>query len=94
MQIDRIKIISSLQSKGFVKNNNDHKYYIYYSTNGKKTIVKTMVSHGSSYKTIGTELIKKMARQCMLTKDEFVNLVECPLSRKKYERILESKKVI
>ena len=33
-------------------------------------------------------LLSEMARQCKLTKGQFVELVDCPLSRAEYEQVL------
>jgi hypothetical protein len=30
-----------------------------------------------------------MARQCSLTKKQFLDLLDCPLSREEYEKLLE-----
>lgn len=39
------KIINSLTAKGFMPQNGDHKYLLFF-VNGKKTRIKTKVSHG------------------------------------------------
>ena len=38
-------------------------------------------------KVIPDNLISQMAKQCKLTKQQFVNLVDCPLSRDQYENV-------
>ncbi|SHL33518.1 hypothetical protein SAMN02745216_05029 [Desulfatibacillum alkenivorans DSM 16219] len=93
--MDKRSVEKGLQKKGFVKDGGDHHYFVYFSMEGKKTPVKTKTSHGSSkYKTLGAPLIAQMARQCKLTKQEFTDLIECPLSQKKYEEQLLDQEII
>lgn len=87
MTRERSDIEASLLKKGFKKDDSNHHYYIYWNLNGKKTIRKTMMSHGSSYKTIGDSLLAQMAKQTGLTKQKFLELVDCPLDQAGYERI-------
>ena len=85
MQRDRVDVISSLERKGFQKDGGDHEYFIYFNTDGKKTMKKTKVSRGSSYKNIGDDLLGKMSKQVGLTKKLFLDLVDCSLTRSQYE---------
>lgn len=73
--------------KGFKKDDGNHHYYIYWNLSGKKTIRKTMMSHGSAYKTIGDPLLALMAKPTGLTKQKFLELVDCPLDQAGYESI-------
>lgn len=82
----RDDIDAALQRKGFRKDEGDHHYYIYWNLSGKKTIKKTKMSHGSSYKTIGDPLLGAMARQVGLTKKSFLELVDCTLDQAEYEK--------
>jgi hypothetical protein len=92
MQRDKRKIESSLQSKGFKQDNKDHHYFLYWTLDGKLTTIKTKTSHSSSkYKTISDPLIGIMAKQCYLEKNDFLDLVDCPLKQKDYEIILKDK---
>ena len=93
MQRDQSDIEKGLMNKGFLKSNGDHHYFHYHDvTEGKKTRVFTKTSHGN--KEVGDPLISKMAKQCGLTKAEFLNLVDCPLQRVEYERLLIDRKKI
>ncbi len=74
-----------LKNKGFVVADSHHHYFIYYSIDGKKTTVKTKTSHG--HREISDGLIAKMARQVKVSRSEFLDLIDCPLSRKDYEKI-------
>ena len=47
------------------------------------------VNRGESY--CGTKYLITMARQLGLKRDEFVQLVECPLSRGEYEKLLRER---
>jgi len=85
MPRDRDNIVDSLVRKGFKKDGGDHEYFIYYNKQGKKTMKKTKVSRGSSYKTIGDKLLSKMAKQVGLTNPLFLKFVDCSLDRDAYE---------
>lgn len=89
MQRDRRDVQQSLSRKGFEEcQSPHHTHYIYYTAGGQKTPVKTRVSRGSNYKSLGDDLLGQMAKQCKLTKADFINLVDCPLSREEYEKRL------
>ncbi len=93
-QRDRSIIKSALSNKGFQEKGGDHDFYIYYSKQGKKTIIKTKLSRGSNYKTYTDSLLACMASQCKLTKGEFLRLIDCTLSRDDYDSILSSKNLV
>lgn len=80
-------IVSSLTSKGFREVDGDHKRLVYYS-GGKKTEVRTKVSHSS--RDVGEDLIHQMAKQTRLSKPEFVDLVECTMAGDVYREKLRS----
>jgi hypothetical protein len=88
MPLERRDVETALQNKGFVLNSGDHSFSTYYTQTGQKTSVWTKTSHGSSHKTLGDYLLSKMAKQCCLTKGQFTQLVECPLTRDLFEDIL------
>lgn len=52
----------------------------------------TKLSHGKS--EISDPLIVLMAKQVNLSKNQFMDLVNCPLSKEEYESILESKNLL
>jgi hypothetical protein len=84
---DKNTISGSLQKKGFIldKRHDDHKYFYYHSKSGKKTEVFTKISHGTKYKVIGDNLLALMSKQCKLSKSEFLDLIDCPLTQDLYE---------
>jgi hypothetical protein len=94
MQRDTRKIEASLESKGFERSERDHSYFLYRTTSGKKTTAKTKTSHTPKMKSIGDDLLGRMAKQCCLTKSQFLDLVDCPLDRHGYEAILESQNLL
>ncbi|MFK5597938.1 hypothetical protein ACFZ8E_13110 [Methylobacterium sp. HMF5984] len=85
MMRERVAIVDALERKGFKCRGGDHEYYIYHNLDGKKTMYKTKVSRGTSYKNIGDDLIGKMARQVGLNKKLFLELVDCTLDQKQYD---------
>jgi len=91
MILSKRLVISGLKKKGFENESGDHKYFVYHTTAGMLTHVKTKVSHGSE-KDISPNLITEMRRQCQLDSTaDFVNLIRCPLKREEYENILREK---
>jgi hypothetical protein len=85
MPLERNTVATALTSKGFKLAEGDHTFFIYYSEAGKKSPVRTKMSHGSGHKDIADNLVSQMAKQCRLTTKEFKDLVACPLSRREYE---------
>ncbi len=78
------KIKNALKKKGFKeRRDSDHIYYRLYR-DGKRTKTWTRVSHGSGGKEIGNPLLNDMAKQLGITKSEFMDLIECPLSKEGY----------
>lgn len=90
----KAKVISGLTSKGFVEKPGDHIILVYYSTSGEKTNVRTMASHSPKMKDIPDPLIAQMARQCKLSKSEFLDVVDCPMSRSELEDVLRERGII
>ncbi|MDR1019488.1 MAG: hypothetical protein LBL73_01920 [Synergistaceae bacterium] len=88
MALDKSKIRRNLKRKGFRERQSDHLYLNYETSDGKLSDISTKISHGSA-KDIGDSLVSEMARQCRIKKTEFVDLINCSLSRKQYEKILE-----
>jgi predicted RNA binding protein YcfA (HicA-like mRNA interferase family) len=90
MVIDKKETVRNLKRKGFVESSSksDDHIYLEYIHNGK-LILYTKVSHGSS-KDIGIPLLKQMAQQCKLSKNDFTNLAKCPLSADAYLQIIDN----
>lgn len=88
--LDPKKTYRNLKKKGFKDSetkSDDHKYLELFYNN--KLVLYTKISHGN--KELGNHLIKQMAVQCHLDKDEFMDLSNCPLSKEDYLEILEKK---
>ncbi len=84
MVLNSNKAYKNLKKKGFedsTDHSNDHKY-LEFHYNGKM-ILYTKLSHGSK-KDLDNYLIKQMSTQCKLSKQDFADLVNCPLSTEKY----------
>lgn len=91
--LDAKKTYKNLRKKGFLDSPSksiDHKYLEFYH-NGK-LILYTKISHGE--KDLDDYLIKQMALQCKLGKQDFLNLANCPLSETDYLGILAEKEYI
>ena len=88
--LDPVKTYKNLKKKGFVDSttkSDDHKY-LEFAYNGKY-VLHTKLSHNK--KDIDDHLIRQMSTQCKLSKSEFLDLVNCPLSKEGFIEILESK---
>ena len=93
MIIKTRKIDSALIRKGFVKKEKrDHIYYILY-VNGKKTQIRTKLSHSS--KEYNDGLLSAIRKQLKFnSKKELENFINCPLSEEEYISMLMDKSVI
>ena len=80
-------VAKALISKGFKEFQGNHRFFIFYTSDDKKSVIQTMISHGSS-QSIGPSLLSKMAKQCKLSNPEFLELVDCPMNRTRYEATL------
>ncbi len=82
------EIRRALESKGFRLENSHHKYY-YFFADGKKSAIRTKLSHSSGDLPDG--LCAAMARQLQLDRSDFQRLIECSLGHEGYLAILLSK---
>ncbi|MEI6415037.1 MAG: hypothetical protein WCP34_12365 [Pseudomonadota bacterium] len=81
-------IEQGLLRKGFVKKEGDHHFFIYYNLAGKKKAVFTKTSHTPKMRVLSDTLLSLMAKQCSLSKGNFLRLVDCSLNREEYEKML------
>ena len=79
------EIESALLAKGFRKANRDHSYFFLH-VDGKKTSVWTKISHGMREYSGG--LLRTVVRQLRLSKSQFNDLVDCPMSGDEYVDLL------
>lgn len=88
------QVESALKSKGFKQTEGDHHFFVYVTTEGKKTTVRTKTSHTPKMKDIPDNLLSQMARQCWLSKSDFLRLVDCPLDQEGYEKKLKARGIL
>lgn len=91
--LERDDVVDSLCKKGFSEQDGgDHRYFRLLQ-DGKDTGIFTMVSRGGrKYRTLGNDLVSKMAKQLKLQTKEFVQLVECTMTGDAYVALLREKK--
>ncbi|MDD1626938.1 MAG: type II toxin-antitoxin system HicA family toxin [Methylococcaceae bacterium] len=90
MPKDKRKVEEALLKKGFEDKEGDHHFFIYHTLQGKKSSIRTKTSHTPKMKEISDGILAQMAKQCRLNKQDFMNLIDCPLSREQYEaRLIE-----
>lgn len=80
----------ALRKKGFVEENASHRVFRLHTDEGKTSVV-THTSHGSAKEDLGPVLISKMSKQLNLSKNEFLALVECPLSKEELVGLLRDR---
>jgi hypothetical protein len=78
---------AGLLAKGFKQANTHHRYFVYYTLAGAKTAVRTRTSQGHG--EIDEYLLSQMSKQCKVTKPDFLQLVDCPLTQVMYEALLQ-----
>ncbi|MDR2438177.1 MAG: hypothetical protein LBE12_02245 [Planctomycetaceae bacterium] len=89
----RTEIETALSQKGFqLQENKDHRYY-FFRYNGR-LITRTKVSHGTKYKDLSDDLISQMAKQCRLSKNDFLKFVDCSVSQQQYEIKLQQQNLL
>lgn len=88
------KVEGSLQKKGFKQKDGDHNFFVYYTEAGLQTAVQTKTSFTPKQKDISAPLQSMMAKQCHLSNQDFCDLINCPLSRRDYERKLKAGGII
>jgi hypothetical protein len=80
----RKDVEAALERKGFMRKDGDHNYFVYHRRiSGKKTAIFTKTSHSGL--DLNDFLLGQMAKQCRLSKKDFIRLVDCPLDRQTYE---------
>jgi hypothetical protein len=74
-------ISRALSTKGFECDKSHHEMY-WLHVEGRRSSVRTRISHGA--REYGDNLLGQMARQLGLSRSEFDDLVDCPLSEEDY----------
>ena len=81
------RVESALLAKGFQRIDSKHRKFSYVTILGSNTPIYTLLSHGAN-RDIDDSLLGRMARQCGLSRREFLRLIDCSLSQEEYESIL------
>jgi len=79
--IKKKDLTNSLTKKGFTLCNSSHQHYIFY-VNGKKTTIRTMVSHNE--KEIRDPLQHDISKQMKISIKQLHDFVDCSFSQEKY----------
>ncbi|CAK0752100.1 Addiction module toxin, HicA family [Azospirillaceae bacterium] len=82
---DQRDIERALENKGFERDETHHRCFIYRTLDGKNH-KSARTSHGSNHKTLGEPLLSQMAKQVSLTKNKFLEFVDCTLDQAGYEK--------
>ena len=91
--IKKAKVRSGLLKKGFIEvKDKDHVVFQYLNDDGQKTTAWTKYSHGKN--EVSEPLIRKMAMQTQLSRLQFEDLVNCPMSKERYREILKEKGIL
>jgi hypothetical protein len=81
------QVLSGLRSKGFIEERDRHHIFLAYETvGGLRSEIRTRISHQSGGGDISDSLLGAMARQVRLSRRDFDQLIDCPLSREEYEK--------
>ncbi len=94
MPREKVVVEAALLAKGFEKREGDHHYFVYVTTDGRKTRAHTKTSHTPKMKDIPDNLLGQMAQQCYLTKPQFLDLVDCPMDRVAFEAALREREML
>lgn len=91
-QLDQRKAVSNLCKKGFVeRSGGDHRALNHVTLDGKRSSITTHVSRSPQHKVLSNGLIMMMAKQCHLSKNEFLEFAKCNIDQYAYESMLRAK---
>lgn len=83
---------SGLEAKGFVVDDQRrHIVLVYEDLQGRTTTARTLISHGAGGNEIHDSLLRKMARQVGLTRKDFLQLIDCPMSREDFDSVISQR---
>jgi predicted RNA binding protein YcfA (HicA-like mRNA interferase family) len=87
---------AALLAKGFSarQKGGDHHFFVYVSQEGTVTTIRTKTSHSPKMRDIPDNMLGQMAKQCRLSKQQFIELIECPLDRDRFEEILDQQNLL
>ena len=78
-------VAHGLERKGFVRYEGDHRHYVL-NVAGKSTGVRTKISHGTG--ECSRSILGEMAKDLHLSSSELKALLDCPLSKSAYLKLL------
>lgn len=79
-------IRSGLSAKGFeVEENRKHIHFVYVNIDGCTTTARSMLSPAAGGEDVSENLLRQMAKQVGLKRDEFLEMVDCPMSREDFD---------
>jgi hypothetical protein len=82
---------NALEKKGFKLDQTHHEMYWYF-LDGKKTTIKTRISH--SEKNYDDYLLNERKKQLHLSKSDFILFVKCPLTAEQYrQKLIDIKRI-
>ncbi|MDD2331249.1 MAG: hypothetical protein PHI68_01210 [Candidatus Cloacimonetes bacterium] len=87
MPLDKKFITDGLIKKGFRVQESDHIRFVYYTFDNIKTAIHTKISRGSSNE-VDDYIIAQISKQCRLRKKDLFDLLNCPLERTDYEKMM------
>jgi hypothetical protein len=80
------QVLSGLKAKGFREDRDGHHVFLTYETvRGRRSEIRTRLSHQSGGGDIGDPLLAAMSRQVGLNRRQLEQLIDCPMSREEYE---------
>lgn len=90
MKPRKIKDISApLRKKGFVEKTSGHHAQYYLHVDGKKTHIKTYLSHGAGSTEYGPSLMKEVKKQLGFKEDrDAERFLDCPMKADEYVALL------
>ena len=83
-------IAKVLKKKGFTENKDSHHSQYHLVVDGKKTTIKTYLSHGPGSKDYGTRLMAEVKKQLGFEDTKLAEkFLDCPMSEAQYIEMLE-----
>ncbi len=79
------EIDAALRKKGFRRETDGkHIHYFFRDSEGGKSGIFTLMSHGMAGSSLSANLLSQMARQLRLSKPRFLDLIDCSLDENGY----------
>lgn len=84
--LNRNDAVANMKKKGFVEGRKGkHIPYNFVTSEGKRTSITTHISHTPKQKVLSDNLISAMAKQCYLSKADFIRFAKCAMTQQEYE---------